>query len=99
MLEERPYVDTKVVAIVLLGVGSEVARLQVGQPQLGQVAERAGDGEHSPRPWPGRSTSLAFNSDVAVLALAPVAVTRRRRPSTSRYLAEARYRPAAMRFT
>ena len=40
----------KVVAVVVLGPLGDVAQLQVGQPQLGEITERAGQASSPPMP-------------------------------------------------
>ena len=48
VLERRPDVEAHLVAVVLLGALGELAHVEVGQPQLGQIGERA-RGISSPR--------------------------------------------------
>jgi len=48
VLEERPHVEPQIVAVVVLGPLRDVAELQIGEPEVGEVGEGAGQAEDSP---------------------------------------------------
>lgn len=48
VLEERPNMQSQVVAVVVLGVLGDVSKLQLGQPQLDEVTEGAGQAQQPP---------------------------------------------------
>jgi hypothetical protein len=73
VLERRPYMEPQTCPVVLLGVTGQVPRFEVGQPQIGQIRERAR------RPWLRRSyrvctltPSCPANCDRVTKALSPV---------------------------